>query len=174
MERIGRATGAAEFCAAIRPSLIGSLGLYCGDRHVGEELAQDVLARVWDRWAQVSALPSQEAWTHRVAINLANSHFRRRAAERRASARAREGVSEGAWSDPADAVAVRTAISSLPRRQRAALVLRFYLDLSVEDAARQMGCAEGTVKALTHQGIAGLRAVLGEGMKAEEARNGMG
>jgi RNA polymerase sigma factor (sigma-70 family) len=49
-------------------------------------------------------------------------------------------------------------VARLPRRQRAALVLRYFADLPVADVADLMGCSQGTVKALTHQAIAALRA----------------
>jgi RNA polymerase sigma factor (sigma-70 family) len=87
---------------------------------------------------------------YRVAINLTNSWLRRRMAERRA--RARLGArAAGAHldPDPADAVAIRRAVAALPRRQRTALVLRYYADLPVAEVAALMGCAPGTVKSLT-------------------------
>jgi RNA polymerase sigma factor (sigma-70 family) len=59
--------------------------------------------------------------------------------------------------DAADRLAVRAAVASLPPRQRAVLVLRYFDDLSVADAAAALDCAEGTVKSLTHQAIAALR-----------------
>jgi RNA polymerase sigma factor (sigma-70 family) len=94
-----------------------------------------------------------------VAINLANSYFRRRAAETRAKRRLRDRqqVDPRAGVDPAAAIAIRTAVASLPRRQRTALVLRYYTDLTVHDVASAMGCPEGTVKSLTSKAIASLR-----------------
>jgi DNA-directed RNA polymerase specialized sigma24 family protein len=93
-----------------------------------------------------------------VGINLANSYYRRRIAERKANARAAAG---SALPDPGPdletASAIRSAVSSLPRRQRTALVMRYYLDLPVRDVARHMDCSEGTVKALTSQAVSGLR-----------------
>jgi RNA polymerase sigma factor (sigma-70 family) len=52
---------------------------------------------------------------------------------------------------------VRRALAALPARQREAVVLRYVLDLSVDETAQRMGCAAGTVRALTSQGIARLR-----------------
>jgi RNA polymerase sigma factor (sigma-70 family) len=54
-------------------------------------------------------------------------------------------------------VAVRSAVAALPPRQRAALVLRYYGGLSLAETAETLGCAEGTVKSLTHKAIAALR-----------------
>ena len=60
--------------------------------------------------------------------------------------------------DTTAAIAVRDAVLALPRRQRAAVIARFYAGLSVADAATALQCAPGTVKALVHQAVANLRA----------------
>jgi len=143
------------FVLALRAGLVGSLVLFCGDRGVGEELAQDALARALERWGQVGKLASRETWTYRTGFNLARSWARRRSAERRAYARL--AVDTPVLPDTATAVAVRLAIATLPVRQRAALVARYYADLSIDESAEVLGCAPGTVKALVHQGIEGLR-----------------
>ncbi len=59
--------------------------------------------------------------------------------------------------DPADGVAIRAAVAALPERQRATIVARFYLGLSVAETAEHLGCAEGTVKAATSQALDRLR-----------------
>jgi RNA polymerase sigma-70 factor (sigma-E family) len=142
---------------ALHPRLVGGLTLQCGDAALAEELAQETLARVWRRWDDVRVHPSPQAWTWRVALNLTASWFRRRAAERRATSRLGPPAVEVPAPDVADRLAVRAAVAGLPSRQRAVLVLRFFDDLSVADAALALGCAPGTVKSLTHQAIAGLR-----------------
>jgi RNA polymerase sigma-70 factor (sigma-E family) len=167
-------TGVIGFCHRVRPRLVGTLSLLCGDGDAAEELAQETLARVWLRWSRVRELgePAATAWTYRVAINLANSWLRRRMAERRARARL-AARSAGTHIDPdrADAVAIRQAVAALPRRQRTALVLRYYADLPVAEVAALMGCAPGTVKSLTSKALAALRQV--EGMQlAEEVADG--
>jgi DNA-directed RNA polymerase specialized sigma24 family protein len=98
------------------------------------------------------------AWLHRVAINLSTSHFRRRKAERAAAERS-NGLRQGGADreEHADVLAVRRELLSLPIRQRTALVLRYYGDLSVDDTAAAMRCRPGTVKALTSQGLSTLR-----------------
>ena len=151
------AGSAAAFCDDVRDRLVRSLTLYCGDPWVAEELAQDALVRAWERWATVRELASPEAWTFRVAMNLANSWFRRRAAERRAHSRLQDGLAP-VEADVATAVAVRSVVAGLPERQRATLVARFYMDLTVEATAELLSCAEGTVRATTHQAVAQLRA----------------
>jgi RNA polymerase sigma-70 factor (ECF subfamily) len=124
--------------------------------------------RLLDRWGQVQELRSPAAWAHRVAINLANSRFRRLRAERRARQRleghaVREhsagmhGSADMHGVDMAAHIAVREAVSRLPKRQRTALVLRYYADLPVDEVAALMQCAPGTVKSLTHHAIGALR-----------------
>ncbi len=59
--------------------------------------------------------------------------------------------------DPAEGIAIRDAVAGLPERQRATIVARFYLGLSVAETAEHLGCAEGTVKAATSQALDRLR-----------------
>ena len=129
--------------------------MYCGDRAVAEELAQEALVRVWERWGRIEA---PRAFTYHVAFNLARSSLRRRGAERRAKARLQSRTPRDAdLHDNATAMAVRQAVRALPERQRTAIVARFYADMTVAEAAVAMGCAPGTVKALTSQAITNLR-----------------
>lgn len=147
-----------EFCRRMHPRLAGSLTLLTGDGQTGEDLSQETLARVWDRWDEVRHMASPEAWTHRVALNLARSRFRRWSARRHRERRYVQGQPRpGGELHVEDAVAVREAVLRLPVRQRTAVVLRFFDDLPVSVTAEIMGSAQGTVKALTHQGIAALR-----------------
>jgi len=79
--------GPDEFCRRLHPRLVGALRLYLGEREIARELAQDALVRVIERWSEVSIMEHPEAWTYRVAFNLARSGLRRRSAERRAHGR---------------------------------------------------------------------------------------
>ena len=150
---------AAGFCAAEYPQLVRALSLYVGDADLAEEVAQEALLR--RAWGRVSQLESPGGWTWRVAVNLANSHFRRRQAARRAR---QQLDRDTAHHDPdgGDAVAVRQAVASLPVRQRSALVLRHVLDLSAPETAVRMGISADAVRSLTKRATATLRAQLGE------------
>ncbi|MGY6502683.1 MAG: SigE family RNA polymerase sigma factor [Acidimicrobiales bacterium] len=148
--------GLVEFCHDEYTRLVGTLTLYTGDADLALDLTQGALARVCREWDTVSTMDAPGAWAHRVAINLANSTFRRRAVEWR-HARRRRSTEVAPPSDGAESLALRAAVADLPRRQRAAVVLRYWRDLSVDDTAEVMGCAPGTVRALTHQGITRLR-----------------
>ena len=146
----------AEFCAAINGRLVAALVLYTGDRYLAEEIAQEALARAWEQWNQVGVMASPEGWTFRTARNIAISRWRRRGVERRARRSWDSGQSVVA--DPAESVALRDAVGSLPERQRATIVARFYLGMSVAETALHLDCAEGTVKAATSHALDRLRA----------------
>lgn len=153
---------ASSFCAAEWPQLVRGLSLYVGDPYVAEELAQEALLRACRQWATVSRLESPGGWTWRVATNLANSHFRRRRAARRAQHRIGHDTDAHVDPDGGDAVAVRQAVAALPERQRVALVLRHLLELSAPEAAERMGITPDAVRSLTKRGTATLRAQLGD------------
>jgi RNA polymerase sigma factor (sigma-70 family) len=148
----------AEFCRAEYPRLVGVLSLYCRDGHVAEELAQDALVKVIGDWRRVRELGSPSAWTYRVAINLANSYLRRRLAERRATRRLSARAAAPPYEpDTPTAIAVRAALATLPRRERAVIILRFFADLPVREVSELLGYPEGTVKTLTARALASLR-----------------
>lgn len=156
------------FCTEEHPGLVGLLTLHVGDRRIAEELAHEALVRAQEQWGRVQHLDARSAWLRRVGYNLANSWWRRRFAERRAlalAAAASDG--DGGGVEPGDALAVRSAVAALPRRQRTAVGLRYFVGLSVAETAVEMGCAEGTVKSLTSQGVARLRESLSDGSTTE-------
>ena len=152
-------TGLEGFCESNKERLVGILTLHCGDPHTAEELAQETLVKVCIRWRSVERMANPEAWMYRVAINLANSYFRRKAAERKTRTRLKTDPRHQA-PDIADAVAVRQALAGLPKRQRSVLILRFYADLHVRDVAAALDMPEGTVKTLTHRAMKALRATM--------------
>ena len=143
------------FCQETWHRLVAALAHYTGDALLAEELAQDALIRAGDRWPSVSQLASPAGWTFRVGANLASSHFRRRAAERRALRR--YGAVDQSRPEPADALTVREALHTLPDRQRQAVVLRYFLDLSPDEAGAVMGVTGQAVRNLTHRALARLR-----------------
>lgn len=149
------------FARAEHPRVVGALTYLTGDVGVAEQLAQEALVRAHDRWSRVGQLDRPGAWLHRVAVNLANSHFRRRQAERRALRRAVAGDVPGHEDpDAADALAVRAAVAGLPRRQRETIVYRFFLGYPVAETAEAMGVTTGTVSSTTADAVAALRRAL--------------
>ena len=129
--------------------------LVTGDRQEAADVTQEAFARAYERWRTVSRAERPGAWVQRVAVNLALTWRRRQ------RLRARETSAQiGAGSPVDDELPdpdVFAALRALPPQQRAAVVLRHWLDLSIEETARTLGKRPGTVKALTSQGLANLR-----------------
>ena len=117
---------------------------------------------------------SIEAWVGVVALNLARTGLRRLAAERRARSRLERSsaASGGALVEPettVDLADLRAAVSALPRRQREAIFLRYFLDLDVAEVSEALGVSEGTAKKALFRARATLAEMLvntGEGVKA--------
>jgi RNA polymerase sigma factor (sigma-70 family) len=158
------------FCVRVHPGLVGALRLYCGSLDVARELTQDTLVRVCASWEQVRTMEHPEAWAHRVAINLANSQFRRRAAARRASLR---DPASGPGSDGEHTVEamvdLERAMSTLPPRQRAVVVLRYHLDLTADQVADVLKITPGAVRMLAQRARQTLAVRLGGDADAFDA-----
>ena len=118
-----------------------------------EDAAAEALARTAERWARVADLPYRDAWVQRVAANVAIDQLRRR---RHAPEPAAEAVL-----DPTDPLVGRLEVTALlrglPARQREVLVLRYVLDLSIEEVAAALGLSTNSVKTHTSRAIAALR-----------------
>lgn len=145
------------FCRDVYPRLVGTLTLYVGDQPAGEELAQEALLRAISRWETVRRLEFPEGWVHRVAINLANSWFRRLRVSRRHTVAVER---EATIPDVELKLGVRRAISGLPKRQKAAVLLRYYLDLPGDQAAELLGVSPAAFRQLTHRALANLGPIL--------------
>jgi RNA polymerase sigma factor (sigma-70 family) len=158
-----------EFCEREYPRLVGGLTLYTNDRDLAQDLAQEALARACQHWRRLQRMEAPGAWVWRVALNLANRNFARRRRRRHAEqAAAVDLVSRDR--DRAGSLALRAAVAALPKRQRVAVTLRYYADLPVSEVADLMRCREGTVKALTHQGLDRLRQRLHDREEVRDAR----
>lgn len=154
-------TAPAELTAFVRrehPRLVRAVHLLLDDHAVAEEVAQEALLRAASRWEQVAAMDSPGGWTHRVAINLATSHLRRRRLERRARARTDDIVGPP---DTATALTVRAALQGLPAPHRRVLVLRHVLDWSTADIAELDGASTDAIRQRLHRARAALRELLG-------------
>jgi RNA polymerase sigma factor (sigma-70 family) len=144
-----------EMCRRHYTEVVRVAFLVTGDGQEALDVAQETFARAYERWGQVSTMENPVGWLMRVATNLSLSH--RRWSLRRAPPSAHEPATD-VQGDPG----VSAALATLTPSQRAAVVLRFYLDLSIEDTARTLGKRPGTVRALTSQGVARLREQLGD------------
>jgi RNA polymerase sigma factor (sigma-70 family) len=119
------------------------------------------VARAWERSEQGTDIQSLTAWVTTVSLNLARSRLRRVAAERRARIRlgAREPSPSGS---PEDRMDVTRALAALPRRQREATVLRYYLRMDVKEVAEVLGMSEGSAKTTLFRARGALSRALGE------------
>ncbi len=123
-----------------------------GDLGVAEDIVQDVFAELYRHMASVT---TPEAWLRRAVANRSISWLRRVTVARRYLAR---GIVNAHHDPPnADDTAVRKALLKLKPRYRAAVFLRFYLDMSEADIAEALGCRPGTVKSILHRALIMLR-----------------
>lgn len=147
----------ARLCELEHARLVGLLALYTGDPWLADELAQEALVRLCARWRGDRRPDRPGPWLNRVAINLANSRFRRRAAARRAAARhgAVQDVEPAA--DTASAIAVREAVAALDPRPREVIVLRYFEGWTNAEVAAHLDLAESSVRSIASRAIAELR-----------------
>lgn len=153
----------AAVYAASHPEALRLAYLLCGDRDRAEDAVAEAFVKVY-RQMRKGTVRQPRAYVRRAVVNEVNSRFRRLALERREAAK-RSGDDRGSRSAEdqiADSDEVFTALRRLPTRQRTAIVLRYYADLSEADAAEVMGVSVGTVKSSTSRGMERLRAVLGQ------------
>jgi RNA polymerase sigma-70 factor (sigma-E family) len=132
--------------------------LLTGERTLAEDLAQDAFVRMAGRVLRVHTDADFAAYLRRTVVNLANSYFRRRRLEH--AYLQRHMTMAGPISDEPDLGTrdvMRLALLTLPIRQRTAVVLRYYEDLSESQVAELMKCRPGTVRSLASRGIATLR-----------------
>lgn len=158
-----RASLDEDFSAWVREhqrSLLAFAQLVCGETHAAEDLVQVALAKAYLKWSRLSQ-PGQSpaAYVRRIIVNDHTSLWRR--AWKRLE-QSTDAVPEraGQPADPDDAT--WALVQALPPRQRTAIALRFYADLSVVDTAAAMGCSTGAVKIHTSRAVAKLRAALSD------------
>lgn len=150
-----------EYVSARGGRLLRFAYVLCGDRHLAEDLVQDVLARAHRRWGRIEA-EQPDAYLRTAIVRAHLSWRRRRASQERVTAEPPERT--GPRPDFAQLHAVRDELwqllATLPRAQRAVLVLRFFEDLGDHRIAEVLGCAPGTVRVHASRGLATLRAGL--------------
>jgi RNA polymerase sigma-70 factor (sigma-E family) len=145
------------FVRARYGSLLRTAFLLCGDRGKAEDLVQATLVKTVLAWPRLQRSEGIDHYVHRILVNTFVTSRRRRSwweqpLGRLVETRSRDeyvGVDQRDW--------LRRALDGLPARQRAAVVLRFYEDLSEQDAAHALGCSVGTVKSLSSRGLQTLR-----------------
>lgn len=134
--------------------------LLCRDWHRAEDAVQTALTKLYLNWPRV-LIRSPDAYARRAIANVLHDQQQRLWFRRERPSRQ---LPDRGYPDPAERVVTRMtvleALASLPPRQRLAVVLRHWEDLSVEQAAEIMACSPGTVKSQTARGLQTLRDLL--------------
>ena len=134
--------------------------LLCGDWHQADDLVQTALTKLFLHWRRASTVDNLDAYAHTVLVRVYIDERRRGWWKVRLADRLPER--NAGTDDPDTRVVVRRALAELAPRQRAAVVLRFYQDLSVDQTAEVLGCRPGTVKSQTARALATLHRILSE------------
>jgi RNA polymerase sigma-70 factor (sigma-E family) len=146
------------YMAARQPSLLRTAYLLTGDRYAAEDLVQTALAKLYLSWDRVQRRELVDGYVRRIIVNENSSLWRR-------SWRKREVTVEHLPEPAAPSTglhgrddALWRFVQTLPTRQRATIVLRYYEELSEAETAQILGVSVGTVKSQTSRALASLRA----------------
>lgn len=150
-----------ELYAASYRRLVSQLYAMLGTWDEAEECVQEAFARGWQHLGRLDRVGNPEAWIRTTAYRLGVSRFRRVLLSRRSPDRALTASTRGESASDARVTLV-AALRTLPEAQRRALVLHHLADLSVAEVAREIGIAEGTVKAQLSRGRAALAELLAD------------
>lgn len=150
-----------EYAGAAWPSLYRYAYLLCGNHADAEDIAQQTLMKAHRSWPRVRGSDSPTAYLRRMLTNTYLS-------QRRPKARRLEVLTDAppepvpvAARGPEERMVLWPHVRSLPPRQRAVIVLRYYEDLGEQEIADVLGCSRGTVKSTAHHALNALRAALG-------------
>ncbi len=148
--------------AAHAPGAARLAYLLTGDRALAEDLVQEAFVRMFGRFRDLRNPEAFGAYLRKTVVNLAKSYFRRRGVEHTfLEKESREPVSPAEQPEPHHEM--WTALKRVTPRQRAAIVLRYYEDLTEAQTADVLGCPVGTVKSLVSRGLKQLRSDLTRG-----------
>jgi RNA polymerase sigma-70 factor (sigma-E family) len=138
--------------------------LLTGDWHAAEDLMQTTFVKLYVAWPRIRA-EGADAYARRVLVRayLAERRLRRSSEVPLAEPPDRAAPA----TDPSGWVDMRRALASLPRRQRAVVVLRYWEDMSVAETADLLGISDGTVKSTAYRAIAALRTLVGADLDAD-------
>ena len=159
----------AELVHASWASLYRTAYLMLGDPAEAEDLVQTALAKTYANWRKVRSIEAAPGYARTTLVNTAASWFRKKGwRNERPTEFLPETLHE---TDLSDRRTVIDALGTLPPRQRAVVVLRYYEDLGVAQVAHALGITEGTVKSQTSEALSKLRALLGDSVIPAGANN---
>lgn len=154
--------GFRDFVVARSPALLRTAWMLTGDAAAAEDLLQTALARTWPHWDRVVG-GAPDAYVRKAMIRThANWRLRKWNGETPTRRLVPTGALGNEQAQVDERIVLASALGSLPVRQRQAVVLRFFDDLSVESVAEIMGCSTGTVKSQCSKGLSKLRRALSE------------
>lgn len=152
-----------DFVVARWDSLLRTAFLLTGDRGHAEDLVQQTLVIVHRKWTHIHRADAPVAYARAVLVNQAKSRWRRRRVTELLTDDPPPAPTPDAYADYDRKDELWRALQHLPPRMRAAVVLRYFNDLTEADAARTLGCSIGSVKSQTSRGLSRLRDVLDAG-----------
>jgi RNA polymerase sigma-70 factor (sigma-E family) len=155
-----------EFMHGRWPALVRLGYGLTGDQGLAEDLAQTALARAYASWPRVRRAGDPDAYVRRIMVNANHSRFRKRRVREHLTDQPPETGAEEAGR-PDDRPVLIAALMRLPAGQRAAVVLRYWMDMTETEAAAALGCSVGNVKSQAARALAKLRTSedLAEGMR---------
>jgi RNA polymerase sigma-70 factor (sigma-E family) len=155
-----RDTEFTEYMSARMPSLRRLARLLCQDWSRADDLLQVAMTKTYVHWSRASGADNVDAYVRAILVREFVQE-RRTGWARRVTLAERPIEAAAAPSDHDGALDLRAAVAVLPPRQRAALVLRYFCDLNVDQTAQALGCTPGTVKSQTAKALSALRACAG-------------
>lgn len=149
-----------EYAAIAWPALYRYAYLLAGNHADAEDLAQQALLKAYRSWSRVQAADSPDAYLRRILTNsyLSQRRPRRQRLEVLTDAPPERGLIPDGGSE--DRMVLWPHVKSLPPRQRAVIVLRYYEGLSEHEIAETLDCSRGNVKSTAHHALKSLRAAL--------------
>lgn len=157
------ATEFAEFASAASPRLRRMAFLLCGNWHTAEDLTQTALIKVYASWPRIRRREAAYGYATRTLVNTYLADRRLRRSGEILTGQLPERPVGGP--PPETRILVLDALATLPPRSRATVILRYWADLNVDQAAAVLGCSPGTVKSTTARALARLKEVLGDDME---------
>ncbi|MBF9130748.1 SigE family RNA polymerase sigma factor [Plantactinospora sp. S1510] len=158
----------ADYYAARGARMRTTAFLLCGDWYLAEDLTQIAFTKLYRAWRGIDRHEVLDQYVRRILLRVfldeKRRPWRREHSSGHESAQLDRPV---AAPDIESRLVLRAALAALPPRQRAVLVLRFWEDLSIEQAAEVLGVPGGTVKSQTARGLERLRALVGRDITGE-------
>jgi RNA polymerase sigma-70 factor (sigma-E family) len=148
----------AQFVREQTATLLRSAYLLTGNATAAEDLVQDTFARLFPKWDRVQSADVPMAYVRRSMVNGFLNQRRRPASRELVVDEVPERIDgRDIGVEVTNRDLVWRLLATLPDRQRAALVMRFFDDLADEEIAGSLGCRLGTVRSLISRGLAALR-----------------